>query len=111
MKGKQAHDTRRTGSVADSIEPTIKLVIQSHPYGKTYFAVSASKAVLTNTAGPASVKTGVSCWRKRWRSLAKEEPKMRMGRMTFRIASGDKLIHRFEEVLKISLEPVIPTSV
>lgn len=28
-------------------------------------------------------RTGPSCFKKRWSSMAKEEPKMRMGRMTF----------------------------
>ena len=72
--------------------------------------VTPSKAVLTRTAGPARVKTGVSCCRKRCRSLEKEEPKMRIGRMTVRMASGDMLTHRSEEALNIS-PPLRLTSV
>jgi len=67
-----------------------------------YLTVTPSKIVLTRTAGPARVRTGVSCCRKRWRSLEKEEPKMRIGRMTVRMASGERLIQRSEEALKIS---------
>jgi 2',3'-cyclic-nucleotide 2'-phosphodiesterase (5'-nucleotidase family) len=57
--------TTATGSVADSIDPTMKDVAQSQPYGSTYLAVSPSRAVLTSTAGPASVNTGVSCCKNR----------------------------------------------